>query len=188
MLKWFDIPAALTLEQWKAWESATRQEYPIQYYIRRRLPTQLKRIFVWPVERLYWAMMHRYHPKHQYNRIRIPSLEPGYYDPDMRIFHSMFDIVSEYAERLRGDGIEGTRWSQEYLDKQEGWEYASLLQQIDYEAAAVSIADWWKDYLEERKGDPYFLDGGVDREEERRNQVKEKMLEVVDILDTLWYP
>jgi len=40
--------------------------------------------------------MHRYHPKHQYNRIRIKSLSPGYYDPDIRMLHACFDLYSEW--------------------------------------------------------------------------------------------
>ena len=43
----------------------------------------------------YW-LMHRFHPKHQYNRIRIKSLSPGYYDPDIRMLHACFDLYTEW--------------------------------------------------------------------------------------------
>ena len=46
--------------------------------------------------RLYWYLMHRYCPKYQYNVVRMPSLEPGYYDPDVRMLHACFDMFAEW--------------------------------------------------------------------------------------------
>ena len=40
--------------------------------------------------------MHRFVPKHQYNKIHIKSLTAGYYDPDIRMLHACFDMFAEW--------------------------------------------------------------------------------------------
>ena len=40
--------------------------------------------------------MHRFWPKYKYNTINITSLEPGYYDPDVRMLHACFDLFAAW--------------------------------------------------------------------------------------------
>jgi hypothetical protein len=45
----------------------------------------------------YWWIMHRFHPKHRYNK-PLCSLKPGYYDPRTRIKNVIFEEVCEYIK------------------------------------------------------------------------------------------
>jgi hypothetical protein len=49
------------------------------------------------LSRLKWWILHRFHPKHKYNVIKL-KLEPGYYDWDVRIIHATFELFSEWME------------------------------------------------------------------------------------------
>ena len=48
------------------------------------------------IDKLYYWILHRFVPKYQYNKIHIKSLEPGYYDPDIRMLHGCFDLFTEW--------------------------------------------------------------------------------------------
>ena len=45
---------------------------------------------------IFWYCMHRFHPKHRYNTIKMASLDAGYYDPDVRMLHACFDLFTEW--------------------------------------------------------------------------------------------
>ena len=42
----------------------------------------------------YW-FFHRFHPKHKYNKVKLP-LPPGYYDPETRIVYTVFEEFSKW--------------------------------------------------------------------------------------------
>jgi hypothetical protein len=145
--------------------------------MRIRLPYRLNN--------LKWWILHRFHPRHQYNRIRIPSLKPDYHDPDRRIIHATFDIVSEYADHLRGDGINGTRWHQEEIDNSQWPE--NLLEQIEKETKVIALAEWWKNHLKEKDyNEENFV--SLEKDEEFSQAETEKLKEVADIIHFMWYP
>lgn len=60
------------------------------------------------IMKAWYAFAHRYIPKHQYNKIIIRDLKPGYYDPDTRIRHGLFQELCDYL-----DGTDNTiEWSE----------------------------------------------------------------------------
>lgn len=54
------------------------------------------------IMRLWWKFAHRFIPRHQYNKIRIRDLEPGYYDPCTRLRHAMFQELCDYLDGTDG--------------------------------------------------------------------------------------
>lgn len=41
--------------------------------------------------------MHRFVPRHKYNKVKLP-LKPGYYDPDVRIIYTVFEEFCKWFE------------------------------------------------------------------------------------------
>ena len=91
----FDKPYALSWEGWENWRNEHKTNFPIKYFMLEEVPQYFsdKKMFI---DEYIWKFKHRYIPKHQYNVIRIKDLEPGYYDPDVLILHSNFQLLTEW--------------------------------------------------------------------------------------------
>lgn len=48
-------------------------------------------------DRFYWAIRHRYFNK--FHIVKMPTLEPGYYDIDTRMLHANFALLVDYVEK-----------------------------------------------------------------------------------------
>src|SRR3990167_9375245 len=58
------------------------------YLFFKHLPRRLEELKYWVIHRTI----------DRYNKIEIPSLEPGYYDKDAQMLHGMFDLLVDYVE------------------------------------------------------------------------------------------
>jgi len=85
------------MHEWEEWHRVTKVTHPIRYYIQKTIPRWWDRIaYRW--DRRYWAILHRFHPKHRYHVIKPRSLEPGYHDPDTLMLYACMDTFAEYFE------------------------------------------------------------------------------------------
>lgn len=94
-----DTPYAATHKEWGEWRARTKKERPIRWFLQKTL---WNNVIVFPYRRLKyrltnlkWAILHRFHPKHQYHLVKT-GLKPGYYDADTQILHAMFKTVSDF--------------------------------------------------------------------------------------------
>lgn len=149
MTMWYKKPFSATLEAWSEWREETKANYPIQYFFRETV-TSFFRGWLYTLNRFWWAIMHRVHPKHRYNIVKPRTLPPAYYPTDVRIRHAAFDLMSEYAETLMGDGIKGTKWTEEDIPETDDEGRQITLDQIDKEAEIIELRNWWVDYYPRR--------------------------------------
>ena len=197
-------PVALSWTGWDMWKRELRKNFPVRHFIYRTLP-DLRRKTIGKVghklDRLKWAFIHRYVPRHQYNVLRPSTLKPGYYDPTDRILHACMEELREFFEKGAPDI---------------GWD-ATPEHQAAYDEMKI-IYNWWvneypkqDDILDERypitgvlKDIGKFLDSedGTDSEvdnwrensrkrhiqEEEWNAIEDQMLErLMKIRRHLWY-
>lgn len=126
-------PAAATFDEWNDWHQTAKKKYPIIYFVTETLPKTIRitwgRLVWWPLQRYYWAIIHRFHPKHRYHVVNS-GLEPGYHDPDTLILYSCMNMLKHFVEV----GAPHVEWSAtEY--HQHGWEEMQ------------AIYKWWNNYL-----------------------------------------
>lgn len=96
----------------------------------------------------YWWVQHRFNPKHRYNIVRLTRLEPGYYDPDMRLFYAMFEVFEDFMKDQLKDPHVVWEYSEsdfpEFMLKEEP---ESVKEEIESRNARWKemneIYDWW---------------------------------------------
>lgn len=218
MFKWYKSPGTATAQKWHEWETWVKENHRIQYFFRHDVPMWFRVNVHGKLRNWKWSILHRFHPKYQYHIIRT-DLTPGYYDPDLRILHGVFTLVEEYVKvrNLRGNGINGTRWTEEDLeyDKEYGMD-AGLQRQIDFEASIITLADWWiarrdrpnpwddvpslehksimytmsDDFKQTEEGIEYYkaLRNASEQERLWEEEDQQKLKEVIEILPSMWYP
>ena len=103
------------------------------------------RAFQW-VYTVRWKLLHRYHPRHQYNIIRT-DLEPGYYDVDTLMLHGVMALVCRYVEDERGGEAKLEERGKELIDPAnddpnapKGMVEAQGQKELD----VLDIYKWWK--------------------------------------------
>lgn len=106
-----NAPMALPLGGWKKWKDEMAEKYPVRFFFFNIVPNSVSDFFRYnvtkPLHDVKWAILHRFHPKHQYNILKPRSLKPGYYDSDTRILHACMDELSEFVEwNERNDWID----------------------------------------------------------------------------------
>lgn len=126
--KLINCPKSATREEWDAWHKKTKKERPVLYWVVYELDRKIHKYITRPLSDLKWAIIWRYHPNHQYNKVKL-SLEPGYYDPDDRILYAIFDITSEFVE-----------WNKK--EKLFDWSYNAEHKKTWDELVAIN--NWWK--------------------------------------------
>lgn len=171
----------------------------------------------WKANNAWWWVMHRIHPSHRYNMIKIRSLKPGYYDPSTRMVHACFDLVAEYVEERiipYGVTLDDIKRAEE---RDAAFEVRLLKDQYEYEREVVALAEWWKEYLSKHDKiwdsvpdlpDGKAISGLLDRgnsidpdiveyrrkmrmadktEQQLERDLREKFHRLVDISQHLWY-
>lgn len=121
-------PAAETVDGWADWEAKAKAEKPFVYFIRESLPLIIKSHTVWPLDRLYWKVMHRFHPKYRYHVVKPKTLTPNYYDPLTLILHTNMEILREFVEHQENHGY--VCWD---CDEEHNVAWKEM----------VAIRDWW---------------------------------------------
>lgn len=91
-----EVPEALGLDEWDAWEEKTRAEHPAWWFFHRTLQRKWDRFWA-RVRDAKWWVLHRVAPRHRYNLLRT-GLPPGYYDLDERILHAVFNGLVGFVE------------------------------------------------------------------------------------------
>jgi len=120
------FPKAATSEEWDAWRKQMKKERPLRYWLVYTFFNKLR--YGRKISDFKWAILHRFHPKHRYNIVRL-NLEPGYYDPDDRILHAIFDETSRYVD-----------WNKK--EKLFDWNYDKSHREVW--AELIAIDRWWK--------------------------------------------
>lgn len=96
-----------------------------------------------PFDRAWWALLHRFHPRHRYNIART-GLPPGYYDPHTVVLHACMEQLCLWIE-----GRGGESHVQEWTDalRNDADPHDSPVRanaQADNQATALEIYRWWK--------------------------------------------
>jgi len=112
---------------------------------------------------IYWWFIHRFHPSHRYNVIKIKTLSPGYYDPDVRMLHACFDL---FAEWFRYNTIENEHMTKKSLEETNPGVWDEM----------VELYKWWSVY----HVDPDWSMGGAEKEDEM-------MMRLMKIRRCIWY-
>jgi len=94
-------PFALGFGEWDEWRDDMKARFPVRFFIYETIPDLWDDVWKYGIYRFFhdlkWKILHRYHPRHQYNIVRT-NLEPGYYDPDTQIFESVFTLLTTFVE------------------------------------------------------------------------------------------
>jgi len=94
-------PIALRWGEWDEWRDEVKDRYPIRYFCYESIPDLWDDIWHYGIAKFFknikWAILHRFHPRHQYNIVRT-RLKPGYYDPDTQMFEAVFGLLCDYVE------------------------------------------------------------------------------------------
>lgn len=91
--------------------------------------------------RLYWKILHRYHSKHQYNRLDT-KLPPGYYDLDIQILYAVMNNFREFYERGTSTLNRNADWNKimaENVDDCLNWYESMYVVKQEFDI----IYDWW---------------------------------------------
>lgn len=90
---------------------------------------------------IWWWMLHR--TTHRFNRVKIKSLKPGYYDIDYRMLHACFQLLVDYVENERPFEI---------ID----WDHDDESRQIAQEIKELYY--WWKNEYPMRREPIHDID------------------------------
>ena len=129
-----DKPFAETWEGWERWKADAKANHPVRYFITETIPRKWGR-FTHRLSNAWWALRHRFDPRHRYNIVRT-GLPPGYYDVDDRMFHVCFHLFAEMMPMA----IE--KWDMEASPHKEIWDEAKVIYQ------------WWTE-VRPKRVDPY---------------------------------
>lgn len=136
---WFDWPKPYALQwgRWSVWNDEFKQTYPIRYFAYETVPDFFGAIQSRWEHKIKWPLLHRFHPKHQYNIIK-PKLKPGYYDPDILIIESCFGMLIDLVDHHKKENI--VNWEgMEHTDN--AWKEMN------------ELYDWWKNIRPTREDD-----------------------------------
>lgn len=97
-----DKPSSATADGWDEWRDDNKTRFPIRFWLQETMVDAIQSTYriniSWPIRDWYWNLIHKYHPKHQYNSIKPRTLKPGYYDCDTRILHCVMEEVMDFFE------------------------------------------------------------------------------------------
>lgn len=119
-------PVALTHPRWNQWEVYVKEKYPIRYFLQETLPDFFCNIKN-KINNAWWWILYRIHPKHRYHMVNT-GLKPGYYDPDILLIYSTFNILHEFVKECIENPI--VDWEAEEESKRI-WE------------ELITIDTWW---------------------------------------------
>lgn len=186
---------------WGEWRTKIKKAHPIQFFFRESVPDFFHGI-IFRLRMIKWWVLHR--TTHRYHVIKPRSLEPGYHDPDTRIRAAAFDIMSEHAEiSLMGDGIKGTKWTEEDLEHypEDDGQRQMVLDQIEYESKIIELRNWWVEYRPRRENtrDDMLMDIDFDADDKDEKLQKlwkfeegcsiedeQKFIELVKLVPHMW--
>ena len=114
---------AYDAEGWQDWSTLAKKEFPVRYWLDRTC-------FPWfrhqasRFDRIKWWVCHRTIDRYH---VVDTGLEPGYYDCDYRILHSVFSLFNEFMEVQQDGHVD---WESEFHSKEWG--------------EMNEVWDWWK--------------------------------------------
>jgi hypothetical protein len=94
-------PVSATATGWVHWRRDMKKDFPIRYFLSETLPNffrfKVRMRITYPFRRLrsYYVS----HFVRQHHIVKIHSLGPGWHDTDARIFHSAFDLLTDFVEQ-----------------------------------------------------------------------------------------
>lgn len=118
---------------------------------------------------VYWRFLHRFWPSKQFHIVRT-SLDPGYYDPDIRIQQVMFELTKEFIETAQ------VCWEcEEHHQKA----YNELKEAVNW---YFNEKPWFESLI------TWDHDSDLEAEDEIYKLSQLYMKKIVDNLGYIWYP
>lgn len=176
------------MKWWDEWGVRCRQSWPFRYWLHHTFPITLsvwrRRFFKDP----YWWVTHRLCPRHRYH-VLPTGLPPGYYDPDTRFTHAIFEEITKFVEMVK-DTVD---WD---YDEEHRMRWATL----------TNAADFWKGYKSYREHEfdsPHWEQAEKasnrderhahylalhEEEEEWERQATAHLVALMRIRRSIWYP
>jgi len=192
-------PSSGTSREWKQWEKEMKSKYPVRFFLQDTLPDFFSSQVYILRHQYIWPLIHTLHPKYRYHIVNT-GLKPGYYDADILILHSVFNILSEFVER-NTDG---------HIDWQSDEQHREIWDEL------VALDNWWKNirphreegfekehkypdlddlldiFEEDRREDPDVIEFNRiaklhhKAEEEWHNEDEEMLIRVIKVRRMLW--
>lgn len=94
---WIFTPEAIP-HSWNYWQRQTqlfKKHFPIRYFLKEDLPHHFYQWVTQPLNRIRAWFRYRFSIRHH---VVNTGLKPGYYDPDIRMMHSVFQILVDFVE------------------------------------------------------------------------------------------
>lgn len=194
-----DKPTALPWGEWAQFDEEQKAKYPIRWFLFDTIPMWWD-VTRGRIKRAKWGFKHKYLPRHKYHIVRT-SLEPGYYDPDIRILYATMDMVREYVEITR-DVVDWTSdpghehawkelqeiydwWVNEYPNRENE---LPELPDVDLNKIFRNDDQDDSDTKERKKEWRRISNLQFEAEQQWKEKEKEMLIRVMNIRDYLWYP
>ena len=148
--------SAGTIKEFRDWEKKLESEYPIRYAIGESINLFFRplRTAKRKLKNAYWWVQYRVNPKHKYTTIKLKRLDPGYHDPDILLFYSMFEIFEGFMKTQLTDSH--VKWVLTKDDFEEWWEEKDVEKEMkkrnDLWDEMNTIYDWWINVYPNREG------------------------------------
>jgi hypothetical protein len=124
-----------TSEEWAKWESETRANRPVAYFLFETLPTEVSYLLYRVKNAMRWV---RYRTFDRYHIVHT-GLKPGYYDVDTRMLHAVMHLVGEFVAECEGpEGL--ARWVAKVEDTEQARVHGEILE----------IHRWWTETVPNR--------------------------------------
>lgn len=218
MIKWYKSPSAMSLEDWDRWHAETKSKYPVQYFLRNDVVDFYNKILYKLHNAKWWFLhryhpSHRYNhvhirdlkPDYYDPETRITHMifqevtdyaatlrSDGYKGTRWTLSELEEDTSGILAKQVENElkAIEIADWWKEYKLAQETmWDRVptDTPEGVDEDSILWVLYDKHKD-TPEYEAWKKATDEVSRVEEEWEEKKKEKLKEVIDILDNLWYP
>lgn len=153
------------------------------------------------IRRAYYWIQHRINPKHKYNTIYL-KLKPGYYDPDVRIRHALFEELVRFLDNAQIDWKATPKHLAVYNSLKEAYDWWIVGRPEMVEAEEKSLMVWYDySYGDTDTITAMINDLGSKAEESKRLLEEHTKIEseiarldkhylkiIIDNMDCMWYP
>ena len=91
----YNPPGALTSKAWRLFRREFKEKAPVRYWIQNDLRYSIVMPVIWKIQNVRHWFAYR-----TYNRFHVvkTGLPPGYYEPEVQLLHSSFNILKDFVE------------------------------------------------------------------------------------------
>ena len=143
-----------------------------------------------------WWLFHRFHPKHQYNKLET-GLPPGYYDPNTQITYAIFYNFAKWYESDQHFLARTQEEIDEFISYDENSKQYYEANKENFDRLR-EIYHWWKETVKENIEqygwekikschDSWDYKKVLQIEKEVYDEVTEKLIYIIVHRNELWY-